>query len=555
MRKVLAFLLVISMAISFVACAVEEVPVTSENAMDVLYGYSISTKESTLKEGVLPEASDSEASTPPIIYELPDISNYDLAVKGNGEIDVEVFLPVENNGSSILDMVSYVAEEFNAKKVMIDDKTISVSVRALEATLAEEYILNGTYFPKGYIAANELYGLLMQENGIDVSLVSAKTVGNTMGIVIEKAKYEELKAKYGEVTIQTIVKANEAGEIAIGYTNPTNNPTGLNFVISMLSYFDAGNPMSFEATTDFSRFQSAVSQVSFDTNQMKKAVENGALDAFVMEYQAFTSDDSLSNFEFMPFGTRHDNPLYAVGTLSETETEVLKEFSNSFNSVKVQEHAKSLAFNKNEDYESTVTISSGDFITTVLNLWKEQRAAQSNVSVIFVADVSGSMDGENIKNLKNSLLNAMQYVGEKTRVGLLSYSGTVYIDLELSEFDEEHQKYFVGAVDSWRANGGTATNNALIIANRMLVEDREENPDSKQIIILLSDGYTGDGYSLKRVSGVIDFLDIPIYTIGYGKDADAEELTNIANLNGGTFIAADTDDISYTMKTLFNAET
>ena len=149
----------------------------------------------------------------------------------------------------------------------------------------------------------------------------------------------------------------------------------------------------------------------------------------------------------------------------------------------------------------------------------------------------------------------MQYIGEKTRVGLLSYSNSVYINLNLSEFDESQQKYFVGAVESWRANGGTSTNSALVIANRMLVQDKEEYPDSKQIIFLLSDGHSGDGHLFRQISAIIDFIDIPIYTIGYGKDADEDELTTIANLNGGTFIAADTDDISYTMKTLFNAET
>ena len=61
MRKALAFLLAIFMVISLAACVAEEDPVTSENAIDRLYSYSISTKESTLKEGVLPEASESEA--------------------------------------------------------------------------------------------------------------------------------------------------------------------------------------------------------------------------------------------------------------------------------------------------------------------------------------------------------------------------------------------------------------------------------------------------------------------------------------------------------------
>lgn len=556
MKKYKFISLILSCAllmVSFTSCVAETIEITEENAKSILDSFKIGVRERALVEGKIPEATGDGTSGP--VYELPDVTNYDLSVKGNGEIDVEVFLPIEDSGSSILEFVSYVAKGFNEKGVTVDGKKASVSVRALEASLAEEYILNGNYYPKGYIAANELYGLLMKENGINVSMVSEKTIANTMGIVISKSKFDELKTKYGEVTIQTIVKANLDGEIKVGYPNPTNNPTGLNFVISMLSYFDEGNPLSFEATTDFSAFQSSVAQVSFDTKQMKASVENGTLDAFIMEHQAFSKDESLSYFEFMPFGTRHDNPLYAVGNVSESENEVLKAFAEYFKENTNQDYGKQLGFGQNASYQSTVKATDGTFVTTVIELWKEQRANAGNISVIFVADVSGSMDGDKIENLKNSLLNAMQYIGEKTRVGLLSFNGYVFKDLGLAEFNTQQQKYFAGAVENLDANGGTATNDGLIVATKMLVSEVEENSGTKPLIFLLSDGHTGSGYSFSSVKDIIDYYDIPIYTIGYGNNADEHELAKIAELNSGTFIKANSDDISYIIKTLFNAET
>ena len=86
----------------------------------------------------------------------------------------------------------------------------------------------------------------------------------------------------------------------------------------------------------------------------------------------------------------------------------------------------------------------------------------------------------------------------------------------------------------------------------MINEEKAENPEIKPIIILLSDGQTGSGYSLSSMRELLDFYDIPMYTIGY--EANVRELESIASINNGTFIDASSDDISYILKTLFDAE-
>lgn len=557
------FMAILIFLILFTGCDILEPvyeygTVTKENVVEITNKLRIAVATSKPVKGTIPEfeAENIDTAQTTYMYELPSISNYALDVKGNGEVDVEVFVPLENNGSSIREFISYAAETFNTAGFTVGEpaKTVSVSVRSLEASLAEEYILNGVYYPKGYVAANELYGILMQENGIEVSMVQSKTAGNTMGIVTSKAKYDELCAKYGEMTISSILKANEEGAVSIGYTNPTNNPTGLNFVISMLSYFDANNPMSMEATTDFSNFQNTVSAVSFTTTQMKQAVLNGAIDAFVLEHQAFSSDESLKNdFVFMPFGVRHDNPLYAVGVLTEDELDILKMFGEYFANDAVVAHAASLGFGKNSEYVSTVGNYSGGTISTILDFWKEEKSSGKQIVAVFVADRSGSMASKGkLDALQNSLKNAMQYVGEQNKVGLLSYNGTVYIDLPIGEFTTEQQEYYVGAIDSWRANGGTATNNALLIALKLLHEERLTNPNIKPIVFLLSDGQTGSGHSLNNTKEIMDVYDIPIYTIGY--EANIDELKKIAEINQGAFINATSDDVGYILKMLFDAE-
>lgn len=561
LKRVLCAAIIVSLVFVLCACDVVEVyepnTVTKENAYSYMNNFNIKVYNSELIKGELPvQAPHDEVPDQSIfMYELPDVSNYDLDVKGDADIDVEIFVPVENNGSSLRDVVIDAAKKFNSECLTLEgtDKKVSVSIRCLESSLAEEYILNGTYYPEGYIAANELYGVLMNENGINISLIQDKTVGNVMGIVIEKSKYEELVAKYSEVNVNTIVMANEVGDISVGYTNPTNNPTGLNFVISMLSYFDANNPMSMEATTDFSNFQNTVSTVSYSTDQMKRSVENGIIDAFVIERQAYEADNNMkSNFVFVPFGVRHDNPLYSVGEVSAEELQVLKLFGTYLTNDSVQNYATSLGFNKDGTYESTVANYSGGMISEILEFWKQGKASGKKIVAVFVADKSGSMSGQKLTALKDSLKNAMQYVGEDSKVGLLSYNSYVYIDLPISEFIVEQQEYFVGAIDRWKADGGTATNDALLIALKLIEEERQKDSSIKPIIILLSDGYTGNGYSLNSMKELIDVCDVPIYTIGY--EADVKELQRIAEINQGAFINATSDDVAYILKTLFDAE-
>ena len=401
MRKFIATLLAFAMIFMLGACAEipEPEPVTAENAEEVMNSFRISVNYPELVKGEVPEGIHDDAAPSDVLgdfmLEMPDISNYPLSVEGNGDVDIEIFVPQEDNGSGILDFVTHAATSFNAKQYTLESgETVSISVRSLEASLAEDYILSGSYYPEGYIASNEMYGCLMEENGIEVSLVAPRTVGNTMGIVLEKSKYDELCGKYGELDIAKIVEANANGDVSVGYTNPTNNPTGLNFVISMLSYFDASNPMSMEATTDFSNFQNAVPMVSYSTSQMISAVQTGKIDAFVLERQAYENDANLStSFVFMTFGVRHDNPLYAIGNLEVEETEAMNLFKDYIQQADVQQYATELGFNKDDSYVSTVSQYSGGMISTVLEFWKTEKSSGKQIVAVFVADKSGSMEG------------------------------------------------------------------------------------------------------------------------------------------------------------------
>lgn len=541
-----------------------EIPITESNKDQILNEIKISFKEVDQVEGEIPEnlanlSNNSGIATP--VYEMPDVASYNFDVTGSGAVDAEIFLPIDNS-TGIREVVDYVAKRFNEeKRKNSNGETMSVSIRCLESSLAEDFIKTKTYEPDGYIADNELLGYYMEANGINVDKIASKTVGNVIGIAIENGAYELLQSKNeNNIDVKTIVQANIDGDLSIGYTNPLTNPTGLNFVVSMLSTFDESNPSSMEASTDFSEFQNSVNNVSYSTDQMIKSVKAGMINSFVIDHQSFLTNDALkNNFVFIPFGVRHDYPLFKMENTEDSKVEVLEAFAESFSSEEVQKYAKEHSFYVDEDYVSNVDPSRypASTLTEILNFWKESKAGQKRIVCMFVADFSGSMEGRKLESLVDSMRNAAQYINKDSYIGVIGYDHQVYQFMQIKQFDDQHMKYYFGAINNLEkyGGGGTATNDALIAAIRKIrYEELHSEQDIKPIIILLSDGQTQSGYSLKSVKNLIHAFSYPVYTIGYGKDADKKELQEIADINGGIFVDSTTGDVGFTLKNIFNAE-
>ena len=136
MRKFIAVLLAFAMIFMLGACAEipEPEPVTAENAEEVMNSFRISVNYPELVKGEVPEGIHDDADPSDVLgdfmFEMPDISNYPLSVEGNGDVDIEIFVPQEDNGSGILDFVTHAATSFNAKQYTLESgETVSISGR------------------------------------------------------------------------------------------------------------------------------------------------------------------------------------------------------------------------------------------------------------------------------------------------------------------------------------------------------------------------------------------------------------------------------------------
>ena len=484
--------------------------------------------------------------------ELPDLNTNEVTVKATTDAFAEIWASPEKAGSGTDGWMREMAEQFNKSGATVGGKPASVQIRNMSSGLGVDYIATGKATPAGYTPSNMLFVDLLGSRGVKCDVVRERLVGNVAGILLDKTHYDALIQKHGSADLKAVTEAVGAGELTMGYTNPLTSSTGLNFLVSTLLRYDPANPLSDKAVEGFRQFQSNVPFVALTTVQMRDAAQRGALDGFVTEWQLYTNDPSLSNnYVFTPFGYRHDNPLVACPTATSEQREILEQFAQYCDN-NGKELAERYGFNGKDDYVSEVPAISGDQLVKAQELYKKNKDTDKPVVAVFVADVSGSMSGTPLAELQTSLINSMRYINPENYVGLASYADTVTIDVPVAKFDLNQQSLFKGAVENLRAGGGTATFDAILVAADMVKKATEQVPGAKPMIFVLSDGESGEYVaSFNAMSEVVAGLRIPIYTIGY--NANISALQQISSINEAASIDASTDDVTYQLRNLFNA--
>lgn len=484
---------------------------------------------------------------------LPDISKFPVTVENTTDTYVEIFGAPEQTGTGNDGWLNEVAAEFNKSQINIDGNTASVKIRYIASGTGTDYIISRAYTPDAFTFSNRNWAEIIKFNNIGIDLISDSMVDNVAGIVIENRKNAQLLAKYGEINVKTVTEAVAAGELAMAYTDPFTSSTGLNFLLTALKSFDEANPLSLTAEEGFLKFQSNLYfSVAQTTMQLKNAAANGSIEGLVMEYQTYNKDANIkAQYTFTPFGIKHDGAMYAMAGISETKRKILDKFVEFSKQEKYQKLAGEYGFNQLE-YVPEAELLDGETIARAQTLWKEKKNADKSICAVFVADVSGSMDGEPINKLKESLIKGQEVIGQEHYIGLVSYGSTVDINLPIAQFDLNQRSLFVGTVESLQVAGKTATMDGIAVAMSMIQKQLSENPDMKPIIFLLSDGDSNTGHSLNSIRSLIEEFSIPIYTIGYNANIDA--LKEISNINEADSINADTDDVVYKIRNLFNAQ-
>jgi len=490
---------------------------------------------------------------------LPDIDEFALTVdppERPDQVVAEIFASTEKSGSGIDGWMVEAAESFNASdQKLADGRDAKIAIRKIASGTGYQFIAAGDDVPAGFSPSNHLW-VEMADTHSPMSVVTDQTVSNVAGIVMKDETAAQLREKYGELDTKTLIEAVIAGELVMGYTNPFASSTGLNFLLTVLDDFAEGDEARLVApdvASVFQEFQEQVPFVAFTTLQMRESVEkdNGTLDAFVMEWQTFDNADSLkSGFEFIPFGIRHDNPLYSFDGASAGERETLELFASHIEGKELQDKATEFGFAP-PDYVSDVAIPSGRTLIEAQDLWKDKKDAGRPVYAVFVTDTSGSMAGSRIVAVQQALGSAREFINPQASIGMVEFSDSVRKVLDIAPFDLNQQARFAAAVQDMDPVGGTAMYDGIVLGLDMLADQRASDPGGKYMLVVLTDGETNEGLGFDNVDEAIAGARIPVFTVGF--EADLDELGRLASLVEAASINASEGDVEFKLVSLFNA--
>ncbi len=492
---------------------------------------------------------------------LPPVESFPLVLApapATGDTVVEIFGSTEKTGKGDDAWMIEAAKVFNASNYRLSDGTrAQIALRSIASGTAYDLIVWGKGKPAGYSPANALWIKMAEARGIKMTQISPRLVGNSAGIVMKEETAKRIQSERGGLGIAEIVDEVVQGKAVAGYTDPFVSSTGLNFLVSVLEQFSGGDEtklLSPEVTAAFEAFQKNVPFIAQTTQQMRDSVANdGSLDMFVLERQIYVHAENLkSGYRFVPFGIRHDNPLYALPDAKPTEIEAMQAFAKLAASQEMQDLAVKYGFERGEEWKSAFPVPDGQTLVEAQKVWKQKKDAGKRIVAVFLADLSGSMVGARIENLKAALQAGVTAINPKNSIGLVVFSSDVRVVLDPAPFSFLQKARFLKAVDEMSTGGGTAMFDGIAVSLRILEDELKKDPTAKPMLFVLTDGETNEGHTFDQLAPVVRGMRMPVHTIGF--EADIKALGKVSSLVEAASIKAGVDDVAYKIATMLNSQ-
>lgn len=176
--------------------------------------------------------------------------------------------------------------------------------------------------------------------------------------------------------------------------------------------------------------------------------------------------------------------------------------------------------------------------------------------VVLVVDTSGSMQGQKIAAVQQTLQTYINQLGPKEQIALIRFSSDIQAPILVDSTPQGKAKGFE-FINNLQADGETKLYDATLTARNWLQQNYQ--PNAINAVLVLTDGEdSGSRISLDQLgvelqkNGITTDQRIGFYTVGYGKDGDfnPNALTQIAKLNGGYYSKGDPATIAQVMSNL-----
>jgi len=179
------------------------------------------------------------------------------------------------------------------------------------------------------------------------------------------------------------------------------------------------------------------------------------------------------------------------------------------------------------------------FVINLLTPQPNENDKKCNADLICVIDVSGSMYGEKLQKVKESLRILISLMDEKDRICLILFESTAKNFFNLEFLTKKNKDILEEKINTIYSGGGTNILSGLEMAVEVI---KSETYNEKRVssILLLSDGCDNKSNdaelanSLKQLTKGLG-LSFTLHTFGYGDDHDAKVMNKLANLRDGSF--------------------
>lgn len=162
-------------------------------------------------------------------------------------------------------------------------------------------------------------------------------------------------------------------------------------------------------------------------------------------------------------------------------------------------------------------------------------AQRPRLSVCFVLDASGSMKGEPLQHVTESVRALLDLLAPTDKVAVVAFSQQASVVVEPAELSADAKRQVRRRVDAIEANGQTNLEAGLLLGQQVL---GARVAHERQVMVLLSDGEANQGVTAAAALEELAHKmrpDISITTLGYGAKHNPDVLAAVARGGGGQY--------------------
>lgn len=380
--------------------------------------------------------------------------------------------------------------------------------------------------------------------------------------------------------------------IAIHYvhTAPTRSNSGLQTLVAQYASVSGKRPEQLteadvaQFTPQVKAIQQKITRYGISTNSLAEAmVKNGPFWASVGS--VYESSVIVANVNLQPGQQRYE-AIYPKATfssnmrailpnapwISDAEKAAATAFITFLQSPETQQIATELGlrpgtpgvalgakFSPNFGVDPQASYDSyrppqAEVVEAMLSAWEQLAKKPSLVAI--VVDSSGSMEGNKLPAVQQTLQTYVNHLAPNDRIALIDFDSDIRPPI-VADGSPQGQDQGIRFISGLQVEGGTRLYDAALYARDWLQQNLR--PDAINAVLLLTDGLdSGSNATLEQVTaelaktGYEGDQRISFFTIGYGEEGDFDPavLEQIAQTTGGYYSKGDPETISRVMDNL-----